>query len=204
MCDGIGVLRNSFGDSILINSKWNSRSFLIISFSFTRKMYMTILGSENEKKIASTLCRNLKKGGEVIVDNHHKVLGERGNDDPCKVTQILAEYARKESTTSLIVISSAVFCKQLAAGGIVPLHVNGTSVQVDTESLKKCCNDSTKSKVILVTFSPHSSGLLESFQGCEHLELIEKNPEVEISPLNISRVVSAMRRRNKERGMYYV
>ena len=165
-------------------------------------MFTAILGAEKERKVTLSLSRSLKRSGQIVIDSQNTVLQNDSLGDPIKQTKNLTEYIRKESTTSLVVICSATLCSLLAQEDTVTLQINGINTAVNAGTLKQLINEKIKDKIILVTFSAHSPEIPEFFHGCEHLSFTASNREVEISEINIGRLQSALKRRNKELGMH--
>lgn len=164
-------------------------------------MYTTILGAESEKKTALSLSRGLKKSGHVAVDNLHNVMQKNAKAEPAYAAKSIVDYVRKESTTSIIVICSATLCSLFDTVGDIPLQINASDVTINSESFKRSIDVELRKKITLVGFSLASATIPECFQGCETMQLVETNPEVEISNLNITRLESALRRRNNELGI---
>ena len=165
-------------------------------------MYTAILGTENEKKAALSLSRILKQNGQIIIDNHFTIMQNNASDDPIAGAKNLSEYVRKDSTTCLIILSSATLCDLLAKDDAVSLQINGNSIVINTGSFKQLVCEELKSKIILVIFSTLPACIPECFKGCEELILSDCNPEVEISKISLMKLQSALKRRNKELGMH--
>ena len=178
------------------------KTYLFTSGRLLSNMFTAIIGAESDKQVTLSLSRALKRSGQIIIDNHCTVMQNKSSHDPVKQTKILTDYVNKHSTTSLLLVSSAALCSQFATDGTISLQISGSNVTMNARSLKDSISEDMKRKIILVTFSPISTFIPECLQGCECLGLTDSHPEVEISEISLTKLLSALKRRNKELGIH--